>query len=43
MPNQVSLLDELRVQYEAARKSPHDHEDVPGFQEIDKQLRTAYR
>ena len=43
MPNQVSLLDELRAQYEAVRKSPHDHADVPGFQEIDKQLRTAYR
>ena len=43
MPNQISLLDELRAQYEAARKSPHDHADVPGFQEIDKQLRTAYR
>jgi len=43
MPNQISLLDELRAQYEAARKSPHDQADVPGFQEIDKQLRTAYR
>lgn len=43
MPNQVSLLDELRTQYEAARKSPHAHSDVPGFQEIDKQLRKAYR
>jgi hypothetical protein len=43
MPNQVSLLDELRTQYEAARKSPHEHADVPGFQEIDKQLRKVYR
>jgi hypothetical protein len=43
MPNQVSLLDELRTQYEAARKSPHEHADVPGFQEIDTQLRKAYR
>ena len=43
MANQVSLLDELRTQYEAARKSPHEHADVPGFQEIDKQLRKAYR
>jgi hypothetical protein len=43
MSNQVSLLDELRTQYEAARESPHEHADVPGFQEIDKQLRKAYR
>ncbi|MGH8315218.1 MAG: hypothetical protein ACRETU_08710 [Steroidobacterales bacterium] len=37
-----SLLEELRIQYEAARKS-HDHADVPGFQEIDAQLRKAFR
>lgn len=43
MPDHVSLLDELRVQYEAARTSPHEHKDVPGFQEIDAQLRKAYR
>jgi hypothetical protein len=43
MPDHVSLLDELRTQYEAARKSPHEHKDVPGFQEIDAQLRKAYR
>jgi|SRR5215470_16099345 len=43
MPDHVSLLEELRTQYEAARKSPHEHKDVPGFQEIDAQLRKAYR
>ena len=43
MPDHVSLLEELRVQYEAARKSPHDHADVPGFKEIDAQLRKAFR
>ncbi len=41
--NCVSLLEELRVQYEAARKSPHDHADVPGFQEIDARMRKAFR
>jgi hypothetical protein len=43
MPSQPSLLEELRMQYEAARKSPHEHADVPGFQEIDAQLRKAFR
>ena len=43
MPGHLSLLDELRTQYEAARTSPHEHKDVPGFQEIDAQLRKAYR
>jgi hypothetical protein len=43
MPDHVSLLEELRTQYEAARTSPHEHKDVPGFQEIDAQLRKAYR
>jgi hypothetical protein len=43
MPDHVSLLEELRVQYEAARTSPHAHADVPGYQEIDAQLRKAYR
>ena len=37
-----SLLEELRIQYEAARK-PQDHTDVPGFQDIDGQLRKAFR
>ncbi len=43
MPTGVSLLDDLRTQYEAARKSSHDHADVPGFQEIDAQMRKAFR
>ena len=37
----MSLLDELRTQYEAARVSPHAHADVPGFQEINATLRKA--
>src|SRR6266576_3308110 len=43
MSDHPSLLDELRAQYEAARQSPHEHADVPGFQEIDAQLRKAFR
>src|SRR2546428_6207656 len=43
MPQQASLLDELRIQYEAARQSTHDHADVEGFQEIDARLRKAFR
>lgn len=43
MADHVSLLDELRTQYEAARTSQHQHADVPGFQEIDAQLRKAFR
>jgi hypothetical protein len=43
MDEHVSLMEELRVQYETARASPHEHADVPGFQEIDAQLRKAYR
>jgi hypothetical protein len=43
MPEHMSLMEELRGQYEAARVSPHEHADVPGFQEIDAQLRKAYR
>jgi hypothetical protein len=39
----ASLLDELREQYEAARASSHRQADVPGFQEIDAQLRKAFR
>ena len=37
-----SLFDELRVQYEAARTSPHPQEDVEGYQQIDARLRKAY-
>lgn len=43
MSDAPSLLEELRVQYEAARRSPHAHADVPGFQEIDAHLRKAFR
>ena len=43
MSDRPSLLDELRAQYEAARQSPHEHADVPGFQAIDSQLRKAFR
>ena len=43
MSDNPSLLDELRAQYEAARRSLHEHADVPGFQEIDAQLRKAFR
>ncbi len=43
MPNPVSLLDELRTQYEAARHSTHEHADVESFQAIDARLRKAFR
>ena len=43
MPDRPSLLDELRAEYEAARQSPHGHADVPGFQEIDAQMRKSFR
>ncbi|HEY2815669.1 MAG TPA: hypothetical protein VGK44_00905 [Casimicrobiaceae bacterium] len=43
MSDAPSLLDELRVQYEAARQSQHGHADVPGFEEINGQLRKAFR
>ena len=43
MAQQASFLDELRIQYEAARQSTHEHADVEGFQEIDARLRKAFR
>jgi hypothetical protein len=43
MPNQTSLLDELRTQYEAARQSTQEHADVESFQAIDARLRKAFR
>ena len=43
MADRTMLLDELRAQYEAARASPHEQADVPGFQEIDARLRKAFR
>lgn len=39
----LSLLDELRTQYEAARQSTHDGADVESFQAIDARLRKAFR
>jgi hypothetical protein len=38
-----SLLDELRVQYEAAHESSEEHTDVESFQAIDARLRKAFR
>jgi len=43
MSDGPSLLEELRLQYEAARKSQHGHAEVPGFGEIDGQLRKSFR
>ena len=43
MNKPVSLLDELRTQYETARASTHDHADVEGYQAIDARLRKAFR
>lgn len=43
MPTPPSILDELRVQYESARKTPDDHANVEGYQEIDKRMRRAYQ
>jgi hypothetical protein len=43
MANPVSLLDELRTQYEAARESTQEHADVESFQVIDARLRKAFR
>lgn len=43
MAEHAGLLEELREQYETIRASTHDHADVPGYQEIDGQLRKAFR
>ncbi len=43
MPNPVSLLDELRTQYETARQSTHPAPDVETFQQIDARMRKAFR
>src|SRR5690242_7696214 len=43
MTGKPSLLDELRTQYESARQSQHSHADVPGFQELDAQMRKSFR
>ena len=38
-----SLLDELRVRYEAVHESTDDHVDVESFEAIDARLRGAFR
>lgn len=43
MSKPLSLLDDLRTQYEAKRESPHEHGDVETFQAIDARLRKAFR
>src|SRR5690349_21685277 len=43
MSDKASLLDELRAQYESARQSKHVHNDVPGFQQVDAQMRKSFR
>ena len=43
MPDSPSLLDELRNQYEAARKTETAHSDVEGFRDIDARMRKAFR
>jgi hypothetical protein len=43
MPDHVSLLDELRSQYETARQSTPPHVEVEGFQAIDARLHKAFR
>lgn len=42
MSTSPSILDELRTQYETARTSPHTHEDVEGYEQINARLRRAY-
>ena len=39
----MSLLDDLRVQYEAARQSTDAHGDVEGFEAIDARMRKTFR
>ncbi len=43
MNKRGSLLDELRVRYEALPESTDDHGDVESFQAIDARLREAFR
>ena len=43
MNNPDSLLDELRVRYEAVQESTEDSGDVESFQAIDARLREAFR
>jgi hypothetical protein len=43
MSKRVSLLDDLRVRYEALEESTEDRGDVESFQAIDARLRQAFR
>ena len=43
MNSPASLLDELRVQYEAVQESTDDHGHVESFEAIDARLRKAFR
>jgi hypothetical protein len=43
MPQPISLLDELKAQYEASRHASRVHVEVEGFQEIDARMRKAFR
>ena len=43
MNSPASLLDELRVQYEAMQESTDDHGHVESFEAIDARLREAFR
>jgi hypothetical protein len=43
VPESPSLLDELRNQYETARKSAVEPSDVEGFRDIDARMRKAFR
>ena len=43
MSSSVSLLEELRGQYEAARQSAQPHTNVENFQQIDAHMRKAFR
>src|SRR5262249_3027021 len=43
MSDRPSLLDELRTQYEAFRRSEHTHADVPGFEDISRAMGSAFR
>jgi hypothetical protein len=43
MAETSSLLEQLRVEYEASRQSPHQAEDVEGFEQLDARLRKTFR
>jgi hypothetical protein len=43
MATKPSPLDELRVEYEAARQLPPEHAEVECFQQIEARLRKAFR